>query len=293
MSVQIGVLGDIHLHFSAEDVAYFNESNYDLLLFVGDLAHFYPNRALPVARLIAQINKPALFIPGNHDTVGLLQLVAEAKNIPLLTAVTAITQHRKVKQLAATLGNTVFCGYSTHSYTINGHSFDVIAGRPFSMGGARLNFKPYLRKQYQIHSLEDSIARLQQCVDAAQSDQLVFLAHNGPAGLGNGHNDIWGCDFKPEGGDFGDRDLQAAITYARQQGKQVTAVIGGHMHHQTKKDGSRTWRVEQNGTHYINAAQVPRIIQKNGTQVHHYIHIVLDSFNTIIEPKQFNPNIRN
>ncbi len=29
------------------------------------------------------------------------------------------------------------------------------------------------------------------------SDTLIFLAHNGPTGLGGQKDDIWGCDFRP------------------------------------------------------------------------------------------------
>ena len=40
MTVKLAVIGDVHLHFNQFDVDYFNTSNYDLILFVGDLTNY-------------------------------------------------------------------------------------------------------------------------------------------------------------------------------------------------------------------------------------------------------------
>ncbi|MGH8459189.1 MAG: hypothetical protein ACRESV_07555, partial [Nevskiales bacterium] len=91
-------------------------------------------------------------------------------------------------------------------------------------------------------------------------------------------DDIWGCDFRPEGGDFGDPDLRAAVEYAIALGKTVHAVIAGHMHHRLKGGGGerRYWQIRQDGILYINAARVPRIRRRVPGQPRHHVALTLD-----------------
>ena len=106
---------------------------------------------------------------------------------------------------------------------------------------------------------------------------IIFLSHNGPAGLGAARDDIWGCDFRPSGGDFGDPDLRAVIDYARAQGKTVHAVMAGHMHHRLKRGGERRcWQTTGDGVLYINAARVPRIRRRAEQQPRHHVALTLD-----------------
>lgn len=269
--VNIAIVGDVHLHFDEADVTYFNRSDYDLILFVGDLSNYRPRAGLPIARLIAQIEKPIIFIPGNHDTTNIWQLAAEIWQKPWLARLGALGQERRVRALHEALGTAVPAGYSTHHFA----RFDLVAARPFSMGGPSLSFQPYMRRRYGITNLDQSAGRLRQCVDQTHSDRLVFLAHNGPTGLSQTPTDIWGRDFRPAGGDFGDPDLEQAITYARKEGKQVLAVIAGHLHRRTKNDQQRQWLVEKQGTQYVNAACVPRIFERAGEVVRHHVRLVL------------------
>jgi uncharacterized protein (TIGR04168 family) len=119
-------------------------------------------------------------------------------------------------------------------------------------------------------------------VDAAESGNLIFLGHNGPWGLSENPTDIWGCDFDPGRGDFGDRDLTEAVHYAMNLGNRVLAVIAGHMHQQTYLGPKPFWRrgipgptrpmlVERGGVIYINAARVPRIFQQESKNFHHHL----------------------
>lgn len=128
------------------------------------------------------------------------------------------------------------------------------------------------------------------CVDAAASQQLIFLAHNGPTGLGDQATDIWGCDFRPAQGDFGDKDLRIAIDYARQQGKRVLAVIAGHMHQQTKNGQIRPWYSQQDGISYLNPARVPRIFRQGKSQVHYYLSLTLNQ-QTLTAAEQYIPGM--
>lgn len=275
----IAIVGDVHLHFDEVDVTYFNQSDYDLILFVGDLSNYRPRMGLPIARLIARIEKPVVFIPGNHDTTNILQLAAEIWQRPWLGRLGAMGQERRVRALNKALGTAVStssrravpAGYSTHHFP----QFDLVAARPFSMGGPTLGFQPYMQRRYGIASLDQSVERLRQCVDQTHSNRLIFLAHNGPTGLGQAPTDIWGCDFKPAGGDFGDPDLEQAVAYAKKQDKQVLAVIAGHLHHRTKGEKQRQWLVEQDGTTYVNAARVPRIFEQDGQVLRHHVRLVV------------------
>jgi uncharacterized protein (TIGR04168 family) len=84
---------------------------------------------------------------------------------------------------------------------------------------------------------------------------------------------MWGCDFKPGGGDWGDPDLAVAIDYARQAGKRVLAVVAGHMHLETRHGRQRPWRIERHGTLYINAARVPRIYTREAETHRHHVEL--------------------
>jgi len=67
------------------------------------------------------------------------------------------------------------------------------------------------------------------------------------------------------------------VRYARARGKNVRAVIAGHMHHHLKGGGQRRWRVERDGTLYLNAARVPRIFPRGGRTLRHHVELVLDA----------------
>ncbi len=281
--VNLAIIGDVHRFFSQYDVDYFRASDYDLILIVGDLSNTMPSQGYRPASLIAQLNKPTLFIPGNHDAVYIIQLVAEIKNQSFISALFGLGQGIRADRLKKKLGRTQFCGYSSRPVSINNLDFDVIAARPYSMGGPNMNYKTHLKNRYGVNSIDASAEKLIKVVDGAKSNRLIFLAHNGPYGLGTSRSDIWGCDFLKEEGDNGDKDLQVAIDYALAQGKEVIAVVAGHMHHRLRGGGTRQWHVEREGSHYINAARVPRIYQRNGKTVHHHIRLSFDSTQIDIE----------
>ena len=154
------------------------------------------------------------------------------------------------------------------------------------MGGPNLSFRPYLRKVFKVDSIADSSLLINQQIDQSKHKNILFFAHNGPSGLGDKRDNIWGCDFKKDEGDFGDPDLEASIAYARSKDKNVLAVIAGHMHHGLKGGGQRRWYQETNGTHYINAARVPRIFEKRGETLHHHVRLELSSDGVSVEPME-------
>jgi uncharacterized protein (TIGR04168 family) len=280
--IKIAIIGDNHRHFTLADVATLNHSDYDLVLITGDLVDFRAHDAFPIADLLAQLKMPALLIPGNHDCTNITQFLAEVKGINWLAEVSSGGQEKRVAELRRHLGPVTLAAYSCHDFSLEDQDFSVIAARPFSPGGPELRFRPYLRQEYGINSLGDSVQRLQKLVDEAASESLIFLAHNGPTGLGSEKDDIWGCDFRAAGGDYGDPDLQEAILYAKQRGKQVSAVVAGHMHHQLQDGAQRRWLVEADGTTYINAARVPRIFESDGNTLHHHLAVTLEGQKVVV-----------
>jgi uncharacterized protein (TIGR04168 family) len=274
--VSIAIIGDIHGDFDTTDVQYFNRSDYDLLLFLGDLCWVPWRRTVRrMARRIAQVQKPALFIPGNHDVANPFQALAERLHSHWLARLLGRGHLRHDQRLQHWLQPVMMCGYSVHPIRTGGLSFDVVAARPYARGRSELSFAPFLRKRFGVQTLEDSIKLLQQRIDQTESERLIFLAHTGPYGLGDQPSDIWGCDFDPRGGDYGDRDLTVAIEYARSHGKEVLAVVAGHMHLQTNQGRERPWHVQRDGTHYINAARVPRTFTRAGQELHHHVSLTI------------------
>jgi uncharacterized protein (TIGR04168 family) len=276
VTLKLAVIGDVHHAFVAADTAYFNASDHDALLFVGDIYNYSPQRGLRAAAELANLAKPALLIPGNHDAVHPAQLAAELAGNPTLirltSAVTGASHRRRVRDLREAVGGVQVGGYSVHHLH---EGIDVIVGRPHAMGGSSVSFAPQLEDAYGVDSLADSIAKLRHCVDESEAERVIFLAHNGPTGLGDRRTDLWGADFRKEEGDFGDEDLRAAIDHAVARGKRVLAVVAGHMHHRLRGGGRRAWCARQDGILYVNAACVPRIFEDRDGVHHHHVDLLV------------------
>lgn len=261
--MKFALIGDIHGFWDAYDTAYFNHSDYAALLFVGDFAPW--TGSLAVARKLSALTRPAWAIPGNHDAVTRLQLYAAIRHRRLLGAVTAIGMGRRVRQLAAALGPVRLGGFSLD--TLPG-GIGLLTARPHAMGPDYFYYRSYLRRRFGVGNFAASAARLQTLVDRAPQ-RLIILAHNGPAGLGNTPGAPFGSDFNPAYGDFGDPDLRSAITHAQASGRQLLAVVAGHMHHRNRKQGATRISVARDGkTLYLNAAYVPRM-HRDGSHRHH------------------------
>ena len=270
--IRVGVIGDVHLAFGPADVAYLDAQNYDVVLFVGDLSGYARRGALRVAKYVRSLKTRALVIPGNHDTVGAPQLVAEMMQNETAIAMLGAGQRERVEELRTSLAPAELVGYSLHVVG----DLALIAARPHSFGGPRLAFRPYLKEAFRVESIESSAARLCSLIDDVKHERIVFLAHNGPSGLGDRRDAIWGCDFRRSEGDFGDPDLEIAIAHARSCGKRVLAVVAGHMHHALRLRGTRKWIEERDDTLYVNAARVPRVFKHEGKEQRHLVEITID-----------------
>ncbi len=261
---KIAVLGDLHGKWNQRDNEFFDRAGYDLLIFVGDLGGGTAASEREVIRSLRSLRVPSLVMPGNNDAHFLDMLYGDGTETPsppasLMTA----------------------CGYSNHLISTRAGTVSVVAGRPCAMGGSEFSFGRELEKRYGVTGLEHSAGRLKRLVDECPTESLIFLAHNGPFGLGGAAESPWARDFRlPEEmeeaspKDWGDSDLTEAIDYARAQGKSVLAVVAGHMH-RSSRGGKRVLVTERDGSSFLNAAVVPRIVTGQAGERHHFVRLEL------------------
>ncbi len=279
---RLGNIRDLHTHIDTVDVQQLNRMDYDLLFFTGDLGGGSTESSLNMARMLSHLDGDVMVMPGNNDTVDIERLAAELTHRAGMNQIMAIARQSNHSNAIA------LCGYSLHRIAAGERRVSLIAARPHSMGGPELTFPDYMSQTYRIGSIDESTARLRSLVDQAD-EEIIFLAHNGPLGLGENPADIWGCDFKPGGGDWGDHDLAAAIEYARSANKRVLAVVAGHMHLKTKQGEERPWRVVDEDIVYVNAARVPRIFNGSDDVYRHHVLLSISedavSFEEVLLPQ--------
>jgi uncharacterized protein (TIGR04168 family) len=255
--LRVGVVGDVHMQWDAEDTRALDAQGYDLLLVTGDLGGYRMRGAEQVARRMAHLQTPTICVAGNHDTVHAAQLISEAlPRARPLRGLLGLGQGGRVDALDEALGHITLGGYSVHPV---GQELFVVVARPHSMGGPGLAFEGLLRARYQVRTMADSVARLRACVDQTPADaRLLFLGHNACTGHGDARDSLAGRDFHRDQGDWGDADLRAAVDYARDHGRRVAAVVSGHMHLGLRGGGRRADHAWEGGTLHVNAAEVPR-----------------------------------
>ncbi len=272
--MKIALFGDIHGFWDEFDTRSINESDYDLVLFTGDLKGFLPRDEKRIPKKLSGIKKKAFLIPGNWDSANLMQLVGEIRQNRHFIRLGSFGQAARFKYLENALGDIQMTGYSSHVIGTPKDDLCLVAGRPFSMGG-NLSFSRFLKEKYHISTMSESENKLKEVIDNTKESRLIFLAHNGPSGLGVNRTDIYGCDFRKEGGDWGDVDLRNSIDYAISKNKKVLGVLSGHMHHSISKTENRNWKVVKNNILYVNAARVPRIYKSGKELTHYHIKILI------------------
>lgn len=264
---KIALIGDLHGFWSEADVAYFNASDYELLLFTGDLGSGTRKNGVDIARSVARLNKRALVVAGNNDAPHRLEIAAEFRLQGGLTELMRLAPGHALAN--RTEGHVELCGYSVHEVSLGERDLSVVVGRPFAMGGNELSFPEALQESYGIASMAESSERLCALIDQTSSADVILLAHNGPAGLGAEATAIWGCDFRREAGDWGDEDLRSAVEYAKRTGKRVLAVVAGHMHRSKAFRRAATLRHDE--VLYVNPAFVPRELEHDEGLVRHHM----------------------
>jgi uncharacterized protein (TIGR04168 family) len=248
--LKIAVIGDIHDQWESADNIALEALNVDLALFVGD----FGNESVEVVREIARLPLPKAAIMGNHDAWYTASTWGR-KQCPYDR-----TQEDRVTAQLDLFGE-VHVGYG--KLDLPDLQLSIVGGRPFTWGGSDWKNHEFLKERYNVSNFEGSIAKILVNVQSTTQNTLIFLGHNGPLGLGDQPDAICGRDWQPLGGDHGDPDLAAAIDRARVFGKRVALVTFGHMHHRLRHTASRLRTqlvTSAEGTVYLNAARVPRIV---------------------------------
>jgi uncharacterized protein (TIGR04168 family) len=272
---QIAVIGDLHSAWDEGDVDAFNRSKYSLLLFTGDLGGSGSRDGMRIAKSLSRLTRPALVMPGNNDVELYASIAAELTYRKSRAGL--IGNLRSEPPPPPDAGHAETCGYSAHSVEVKGQPLTIIAGRPFAMGGNELSFPQALEQSFGIRTLAESVDRLKELVDGADTRDVLFLSHNGPAGVGAEAGSLWGSDFRQGAGDWGDTDLTEAILHARRRDRRILAVVAGHMHWTLEGGGVRASQFERDGTLYLNPARVPRILGSGPNKKRHHFALTLSA----------------
>ncbi|XP_047309011.1 uncharacterized protein LOC124912435 [Impatiens glandulifera] len=249
-SVRIAVVGDVHDDWNlSEDTKALQLLQPDLVLFTGD----FGNENVELVRSIADLQFAKAVILGNHDAWRTQQFAEKRKD--------------KVQLQLECLGEE-HVGYRRLDYPAL--KLSIVGGRPFSCGGEQLFRKRLLASRYGVNDMEGSAKKIYQAALGAPDDySVIFLAHNGPKGLGSKVDDICGKDWGSGGGDHGDLDLTHAITHLKETTKlSIPLVVFGHMHKELLYgNGLRKMIVHgSDNTIYLNGAIVPRVKKMDGDQ---------------------------
>ncbi|MBD2296462.1 TIGR04168 family protein [Anabaena sphaerica FACHB-251] len=266
ITLKIAVIGDVHDQWEVEDGIALKHLGVDLVLFVGD----FGNESVDVVRAIASLDIPKAAVMGNHDA---WYTATEwgRKKCPYDR-----TKEDWVQEQLDLLGSAQV-GYGKLDFP--DWNLTVVGGRPFTWGGPEWRFADICKERYGVSSLEESADKIVQVVKSVTCENIIFLGHNGPSGLGDRPEDPCGKDWHPIGGDFGDPDLAEAISQSLNMKKTVSLVTFGHMHRtlrHTKKLQRKAVFRSPEGTIYLNAATVPRIVEENGVKLRNFSLVDLE-----------------
>lgn len=269
-AITIAVVGDVHDQWETADNDALEGLKVDLVLFVGD----FGNESVPVVRKISRLSVPKAVIMGNHDAWYTASGWGR-KKCPYDRS-----KEDWLQDQLDILGD-IHVGYSKLDFPQ--FNLSVVGSRPYSWGGPEWKNKQFLSDRYQVSGFKDSTEKIMSAVQETSEQNVIFLGHNGPAGLGRDPEDICGKDWQPIGGDHGDPDFSQAIAQSYDLGKKIPLVTFGHMHHRLRHTRSRLrTRVVTNAeqTVFLNAACVPRVIEENGQKLRNFSLVSLDN-NTV------------
>ncbi|MGB3262586.1 MAG: TIGR04168 family protein [Microcoleus sp.] len=266
-AIKIAVVGDVHDRWEPEDGEALKRLGVDLVLFVGD----FGNESVDVVRAIAQLDIPKAAVFGNHDAWytatewGRSQCPYDRQ------------KENWVKQQLDLMGEA-HVGYGKRDFPELGVT--VVGSRPFTWGGSEWRYNDFYSEWFGVESFEESARRIAGAAADADCENVIFLGHTGPTGLGEAPEDPCGRDWKPLGGDWGDPDFAEAIDRTRSSGKHVPLVTFGHMHHKlrhTKHELRKSVKVSGEGTVYLNAASVPRIVETERSKLRNFSIVLLEN----------------
>ncbi|MEY4675476.1 MAG: hypothetical protein RL148_3260 [Planctomycetota bacterium] len=232
------IVGDVHRNWSTQDHRFVEQSGSALTLFVGDLGDEDP----AIVREVAGIAAPKAVMLGNHDA---WQSCSNKKVTDAL--------HDSLEALGD--DHLAYGVRDVHEARVS-----VVGARPFSWGGPSLRAAEVYDELYGFHTMRQSAVLIVEAARRAAYQDLVVLAHNGPLGLSDRSDEIYGKDFGKPGGDWGDRDLAIAIPRIRDLGFRIRAIVAGHMHHRLvhPRGAERIRFVRSGNMLVVNPAVVPR-----------------------------------
>ncbi|EPS60701.1 hypothetical protein M569_14098, partial [Genlisea aurea] len=241
-SARIAIVGDVHDYWSLEeDTRALRFLKPDLVLFTGD----FGNENVDLIASVSNLYFPKAVILGNHDAWSTNVFSSDGKD--------------PVQMQLKILGDD-HVGYRRMDFP--SFNLSIVGGRPFSHGGSHMFKWRLLLARYGVGDMDASSQRIFEAAIGAPDDHsLVFLAHNGPTGLGSNRDDICGRDWIYCGGDHGDPDLAKAISELRKTTQRIKLVVFGHMHKGLACGGGfrKMVVVGDDGIVYLNGAVVPRV----------------------------------
>ncbi|KAK6783540.1 hypothetical protein RDI58_016994 [Solanum bulbocastanum] len=249
-STRIVVVGDVHDDWNLEeDRKALQLLKPDLVLFTGD----FGNENVDLVRSIADLEITKAVILGNHDAWNTQKFSGNV--------CCSICREKDAVQLQLECLGDEHVGYRRMDLPML--KLSIVGGRPFSCGGRPLFRKQLLKARYGVRDMDGSAERiLQAAMGTPEDHSIIFLAHNGPTGLGANVDDICGRDWFIDGGDHGDPDLSQALAKLKEASPySVPLVIFGHMHKQLASgNGLRKMIVVgHDNIIYLNGAIVPRV----------------------------------
>ncbi|KAL0282096.1 UNVERIFIED_CONTAM: hypothetical protein Sangu_2971200 [Sesamum angustifolium] len=251
-SARIAIVGDVHDDWSLEeDTKALQLLKPDLVMFTGrfSVPHLlcdFGNENVDLVESISKLDFPKAIILGNHDAWNTQKFSAREKDAVQLQLEFLGDEH---------------VGYGRIDFP--NLKLSIVGGRPFSCGGEHLFRKKLLTARYGVHNMDESAKMIYEAALGTPADHsIIFLAHNGPSGLGSNLDDICGRDWIPGAGDYGDPDLAHAISQLKQTTKlQIKLIVFGHMHKNLAYgQGLRKMiAIGDDNIIYLNGAVVPRV----------------------------------
>jgi len=257
--VDVLVVGDVHGDWDSVDERFVEEGSQDVVVFVGD---FGEEDAGLVAR-VAALRCEKVVLLGNHDAWWTMR---EARR-----------GGRHVSDaVRGQLGSLGADHLAYGSRVVGGGRLLVVGGRPFSWGGIWAEDRWIFEELYGVSDDAASSDRIVEAAAEMPGLPILLVGHNGPTGLGEGRDAIYGRDFRKPFVDFGDADLRRAMDRLAATGRSVVGTVAGHMHHRLRGGGVRRRVVVDGGRVHCNASVVPRHERRDEGVGRHFLRLEID-----------------
>ena len=131
-AVRLAIIGDLHDHWTDFDADFLNGSDYDGILFVGDLGRGEAT-SRRIARSITRLERPTLVMPGNADAPHGASLDAEFSVRRGMDRLFESESAAMARAGRRDFEGVRLCGYSLHRPPLAALDFTIVAGRPYGI----------------------------------------------------------------------------------------------------------------------------------------------------------------